>query len=201
MRETDSFSGSLLDRAIIFAVKKHSGTLRKGTKIPYIVHPMEVAAIAAGITDDAEVIAAAVLHDTLEDTDTTFDELAENFGERVASLVAAESENKREEEKPEDTWKIRKEETIRHLSAAEYDVKVIALSDKLANIRAIQRDHEMLKDKFWDRFNQKDPSLHGWYYRSVGDALSGSDSLRETSAFREYVERVEAVFGVCKGMS
>lgn len=75
------------------------------------------------------------------------------------------------------------------------------IPDKLANIRAIQRDHEMLKDKFWDRFNQKDPSLHGWYYRSVGDALSGSDSLRETSAFREYVERVEAVFGVCKGMS
>ena len=196
MRETDSFSGSLLDRAIIFAVKKHSGTLRKGTNLPYIVHPMEVAAIAAGITDDAEVIAAAVLHDTLEDTDTTFDELAENFGERVALLVAAESENKREEEKPEDTWKIRKEETVRHLSAAEDDVKVIALSDKLANIRAIQRDHEMLKDKFWDRFNQKDPALHGWYYRSVGDALSTSDLLRKTSAFREYIERVEAVFGV-----
>ncbi len=198
MRENDSVSGSLLDRAVIFAVKKHSGTLRKGTNIPYIVHPMEAAAIAAGMTDDAEVITAAVLHDTLEDTDTTFAELAESFGERTAALVAAESENKRGEEKPEDTWKIRKEETIRHLAAAEYDVKVIALSDKLANIRAIQRDVEMLKDKFWDRFNQKDPALHGWYYRAVGDALGVSDSLRSTSAFREYMERVEAVFGACK---
>ena len=196
MRETDSFSGNLLDKAIIFAVNKHSGALRKGTNIPYIVHPMEVAAIAAGITDDLEVIAAAVLHDTLEDTETTFPELVENFGERVALLVAAESENKREEEKPEDTWKIRKEETIRHLETAEDDVKVIALSDKLANIRAIQRDFENLKDKFWDRFNQKDPASHGWYYRSVGDALSGSDSIRASSAFREYRKRVEAVFGV-----
>lgn len=147
-KQMDAALGNLLNKAIIFAVQNHAGTPRKGTNIPYIVHPMEVAAIVAGITDDEEVIAAAVLYDTLEDTETTTAELVDNFGYRVAALVGAESENKREDEKAEDTWKIRKEETIQHLTAARYDAKVIALGDKLANIRAIQRDYELLGDKF-----------------------------------------------------
>ena len=188
-------NGELLNRAIVFAVEKHAGAVRKGTTLPYIVHPMEVAAIVAGITDDEAVIAAAVLHDTLEDTDTEKAELVEKFGSRVADLVADESENKRENERPEDTWQIRKAETLEHLAKACRDAKIIALGDKLSNIRAIQRDYEALGEKLWDRFNQKDKALHGWYYKSVADALSADEKIKGTSAMREYAERVAAVFG------
>ena len=103
---------NIIDRAIIFATNAHSGTMRKGTTIPYIVHPMEAGAIAAGLTDDYEVIAAAILHDTLEDTNTTFSSLKEAFGERVADLVAFESEDKQPERPANATWRERKQATI-----------------------------------------------------------------------------------------
>ena len=66
---------SLMDRAIIFATRAHSGTYRKGTNIPYIVHPIEAAAIVSSITADPDMIAAAVLHDVVEDTDATVEEI------------------------------------------------------------------------------------------------------------------------------
>ena len=94
---TDGEKVGLLERAVAFAAKAHSGTFRKATRIPYIVHPMEAAAIVATLTDDEEVLAAAVLHDVIEDTGHSAEEIAGKFGERVARLVLAESENKRTE--------------------------------------------------------------------------------------------------------
>lgn len=88
---------SLMDRAIIFATRAHSGTYRKGTHIPYIVHPIEAAAIVATMTDDPDMIAAAVLHDVVEDTDATAEDIRLFFNDHIAKLVEAESENKRKE--------------------------------------------------------------------------------------------------------
>lgn len=83
---------TLLDEAIIFAVQAHSGQVRKGTNRPYILHPLEAAAIVASMTDDLEVIAAAVLHDTMEDANVSLAEITSKFGPRVAGLVQAETE-------------------------------------------------------------------------------------------------------------
>lgn len=189
---------NIVNKAVDYAVKKHSGDTRKGTKIPYIVHPMEAAAIVAGITDDQELIAAAVLHDTVEDTDATREELEELFGKRVADLVAAESEDKREDLPAEETWYIRKKETIDELGQEGHEARLLALADKLSNIRAIQRDHEMLGNELWDRFNQKDPKMHGWYYGSLAKMFLADPELKDTQACREYADRVRAVFGeVC----
>ena len=82
----------LLDRAILFAVKAHAGTERRGKGFPYIVHPMEAMEIVATITPDQELLAAAALHDTVEDTDVTVEQIREEFGERIANLVASESD-------------------------------------------------------------------------------------------------------------
>ena len=148
-----------------------------------------------GITDDVEVIAAAVLHDVVEDTDATVAEVEELFGHRVAQLVAGESEDKREGLPPSETWRIRKEESLAYLrDADDPGVRMVCLGDKLSNIRAIQRDHGELGDMLWQRFNQKDPAEHAWYYRSIVDLLEGE--LGETEAWRELAERVEAVFAV-----
>ena len=183
----------ILSRAVAYAAKCHAGQLRKGSAMPYIIHPMEAATICASFTDDLEVITAAVLHDVVEDTDATVEEVGELFGERVASLVAGESEDKRKDLPAADTWKIRKEESIEHLRGAQDPgIRMVCLGDKLSNIRSIQRDYKRLGDGLWERFNQKDPAEHAWYYRTVAAVLR--DDLGETEAWKEYASRVEAVF-------
>jgi len=185
----------VLERAIAFAAVKHSGALRKGSNTPYIVHPMEVAAIVSGLTDDVEVIAAAVLHDVLENTDTTRQELDQLFGQRIVGLVADESENKRSELPAADTWRIRKAESICHLEQACHEARVIALGDKLANIRSIERDYEVLGDALWQRFNQKDKASHAWYYDSILRVLEEDTELADTALLLEYASRVRCIFG------
>ncbi len=182
----------MLDKAIGFAVKAHSGMKRKGTETPYIVHPLEVVAIVATMTNDANVLAGAVLHDVVEDTDYTIDDIRREFGDKVAALVTSESEDKREDLPPAETWKIRKQETLEHLENAPVEVKMITLGDKLSNIRAIYRDYSALGDKLWERFNQKDKSEHARYYRGVAERLG---ELSDMFAYREYVEMVGKVFG------
>ena len=182
----------IFDEAIIFATKAHSGAFRKGTNIPYITHPIEAAAIVATMTNNKNVLAAAVLHDTIEDTDATIDDIKEIFGEEVARLVATESENKRDNLPSDSTWKIRKQETLDHLKGATEEEKMITLGDKLSNIRAIYRDYSTIGDKLWERFNQKDKNQHAWYYKTIAERLS---DLSDSFAYQEYVELVNKVFG------
>lgn len=78
---------SLFDKAAKFAIDAHHNTERRGKGYPYIIHPMEAAAIVATMTNDQELLAAAILHDTVEDTDVTIEEIRERFGDRVAMLV------------------------------------------------------------------------------------------------------------------
>lgn len=185
----------IVDKAVRFAVEKHAGSPRKGSDTPYIVHPMEAAAVVAGITGDQELIAAALLHDTLEDTATTYDEILTLFGKRVADLVAGESEDKQAGKPAGETWKDRKQKTIDELKEAGYESRLLVLADKLSNIRAMERDQEEKGEKLWDRFNQKDPRMHAWYYGSIADILSADPVLKDTQACREYVQRVKATFG------
>ena len=183
----------MVEKAVIFAAKAHEGAFRKATKIPYIVHPIEAGAIAASITSDEEVVSAAILHDTLEDTDVTEDDIKNEFGDEVLRLVKSDSENKREDLPPEQTWKIRKQETIDYLkNVADEKEKIIAISDKLSNLRAIYRDYNNLGDALWERFNQKDKNEHAWYYGSFVETLS---SLKNTAAYEEYCELIKKVFG------
>lgn len=185
---------TLLQRAIEFAAAKHAGQYRKGTTIPYMTHVIEAMEIVCRMTEDEELRAAAVLHDTLEDTKTTKDELVEYFGSRVADLVAAESEDKREDQPEKDTWMARKQETIRHLSHAPTEVRMIALGDKLANVRAMTRDYAVIGEELWQRFNQKNPIFQGMYYGLLANAFGADEFLRETEAYREYVELCAGLF-------
>ncbi len=183
---------TVFEKAIAFAVQVHQGQVRKGGELPYILHPMEVATICATITSDEEVLAAAVLHDTVEDTNVTSEEIERTFGPRVAALVAAETEDKRAELPPTDTWRIRKEESLQVLSAAsDPGVKILWLGDKLANMRSFRRAWIRQGDALWSVFNQKDPKQHAWYYRSVLKLLS---DLRDTDAWRELEYNINLVF-------
>ena len=182
----------LLDRAIIFAVKAHAGTERRGKGFPYIVHPMEAMEIVSTMTADQELLAAAALHDTVEDTDVTVELLREEFGDRIADLVDVESDVMDEGVSEEDSWRTRKEAGIRRLARAGRDAKIVALGDKLSNMRAIARDYAEQGDAFWSIFHAKDPKQHAWRYRALADAMR---ELEGTAAFSEFESLIDKVFG------
>ena len=191
MSKKEYFDSDLLDRAICFAVKAHSHTERRGKGFPYIVHPLEAMTIVATITSDQELLAAAVLHDTVEDTDVTVEQLRQEFGPRVAELVVHESDIEIEGN-ASDTWHARKQHAIDHLAQAPYDAKIVAMGDKLSNMRAIALDYTMIGDKIWNRFHVTDPKEHAWHYRGLLASLS---DLKETFAYQEFDYLVNLIFG------
>lgn len=182
---------TVFDKAIIFATEAHSGDFRKGSDIPYIVHPLEAGAIAASMSSDIEVLAAAVLHDVVEDTPITEDRLKELFGSRIAKLVCADSEDKRADRPASETWELRKQETLDYIPKAERDEQIVILSDKLSNLRSMYRDYIAIGDALWNKFNVKDKSKQGWYYCGVAERL---DKVKDTCAFKEYSYLLTKVF-------
>ena len=184
----------LVSEAIAFATEAHDGMRRRKSEAPYILHPMEVAAIVGTMTDDQQVIAASVLHDVVEDAGVTIEEIGEKFGNRVMALVSSETENKREDLPPEETWRIRKEETLEILKNTE-DIGVLMmwLGDKLSNIRAIYRDYKVEGNDVWKKFHQSDVNVQAWYYRSI---MKYTERLSDTLAWKEYKIIVELLFGV-----
>lgn len=189
------FSGGslpLFEKAAVFAAVAHSGMTRKGSRIPYLAHPIEAASIVAEMTDDEELIAAAVLHDVVEDTEVTLQELRAYFGDRIAEYVGGETENKRKDLPPESTWLLRKRETIVFLTdRADTNARMLALADKLSNLRSIARDAAKLGDRLWERFHQKDKAMHGWMYRQVAEALR---ELESYPAWKEYDWLIRQIF-------
>ena len=182
---------TLLDRAIIFAVRAHAGTERRGKGFPYIVHPLEAVEIVATMTRDQEMLAAAALHDTVEDTDVTIEQIQAEFGDRVASFVAAESDEPHQSRDSIENWRARKQAAINRIARASHDAKIVALGDKLSNMRAIARDYAQQGDALWDLFHAKDPKDHEWHYRGLADALS---ELRDTFAYKEFENLINQVF-------
>ena len=181
----------LLDKAILFAVKAHHNTERRGKGFPYIVHPMEAVEIVATITPDQELLAAAALHDTIEDTDVTVEDIRREFGDRVAELVHAESDQFTEGVSEEDSWHDRKQAAIDRLKAAPYDAKIVALGDKLSNMRAIARDYSIQGDELWQIFHAKNKADHEWHYRGLADSLK---EFSDTFAYKEFVTLIDQVF-------
>ena len=126
------------------------------------------------MTTDEEVISAAILHDTIEDCEGVTERmLAELFSERVAGMVAQESEDKSR------TWMERKSATI-------------ALADKLYNMRDIDRDYPIDGEKLWERFRMKDKEIIGWYYKGVRDSLR--EAFAGVEAYEEYCRLVAKNF-------
>ena len=183
----------LVSEAIAFAVRAHDGMRRKKSEVPYILHPMEAAVIVGTMTDDQNLIAAAALHDVVEDAGISIEEIEKKFGARVRELVASETEDKRADLPPTDTWRIRKEESLAVLkNTNDIGVLMVWLGDKLANMRSIYRDWKVEGDAMWQRFNQKDVREQAWYYSSI---VKLTERLYDTSAWLEYKTLTELVFG------
>lgn len=177
----------LFDRAAKFAIDAHRGGERKGKGFPYILHPMEAAIIVSSLTTDPEMLAAAILHDTIEDTDVTIEQIRREFGAHVAELVHHETSPL-----PHDApWRDRKQAQAEQLAAAPRDSKIVAIGDKLSNLRAIVADYRQIGDALWKRFKApggKEDIL--WYYSFLADALN---SLAGTPPYEEYLNLLKEI--------
>lgn len=189
MPQNAKIYGSRLYDAIELAARAHHNQVRKGTEIPYIVHPLAVAGWLIRAQCPETLVIAALLHDVLEDTPVTIEELRSQFGREVVALVTALSE-------PDKTapWEARKAHTINYLEKqANDDVLLIALADKLDNVRAIREGLESDGERFWQRFNRPREKQQ-WYYERLDEVFSArvrsEPALRMLSAFKVEVKKV-----------
>lgn len=153
-----------LREAILFAIEKHGNQVRKGTIVPYVLHPLNVGYLLLQHGCSPEVAIAGFLHDTLEDTATTPLELRERFGERVAWLVEQVSETDRSE-----PWEVRKRHTVAHLSQVEdREVLLVSCADKLDNLQMMREGIRVYGVEFWERFKAPMPAQR-WYYTTLAE--------------------------------
>lgn len=139
----------IVEYALYVALRAHEGQTRKDSaRTPYIVHPVSVALIVSRYTDDNDVLAAALLHDVLEDTSYAAAELRRDFGPRVLRLVQEVSE-------PADpglTWALRKDRYLDRLATVSHDALLIACADKVANLRAMRTAYLVDGELLWKQF-------------------------------------------------
>lgn len=155
----------MIFEAIEFAARAHNGQYRKGTRMPYLIHPLRVcqSLIEAGCGETVAV--AGVLHDVVEDTKTTLEQVRAQFGERVAQLVEGASEPDKS-----DTWENRKQHTIHVLEFADNDLLCLSIADKLDNLRSFREDVLREGEAVWARF-KRGRDQQRWYYESLGQVF------------------------------
>ncbi len=185
---------NVLEKAIAFAAEAHAGKIRKGSGLPYILHPIEVSVIISAMSQDLELMAAGALHDVPEDTRITLEEIRKNFGDNVARLVQANTEDKRRDLPADVTWRQRKQETVDFVwTTPRRDEKILILSDKLSNLRGMYRDLQTVKPlEYWARFNQSDVKEHRWYHSEIMLATRELGGYSEWLEYRSLIEKVFA---------
>ena len=182
---------SLLDKAIIFAVNAHANQERRAKQTPYVIPVLEAVAIAETLTKDQEILAAAALHDTVEDTDVTLKDIEREFGPRVRKYVDMETAFIPKGQTEEESWRARKQFAIDSIKNSDRDGQIVAIGDKLSNMRAIYRDYMDIGDELWNRFHEKRRSEHEWHYRGLAASF---DKLTDTHAYKEFSTLVDLVF-------
>lgn len=186
-KETEN---KLLTKAIAYANKMHAGTCRKGTDMPYIVHPLEVMHNLYLMKAGKALMAAGVLHDVVEDTDATIADIEKNFGKEIAELV-----NSHTEQNKELPWEKRKVIAMEEERNLPKEMQMLALADKLSNIRAMHRDSQIYGEKLWERFN-RGKGKQSWYYHSSVNVLKAlANEPNVAPYYEEFKTLVDEVFG------
>jgi (p)ppGpp synthase/HD superfamily hydrolase len=182
--------GAALFAAVRFAADAHSGQFRKGSRVPYLVHPLNVAKILIDYGCSEDLAIAGLLHDTVEDTEVTLEEIRTIFGDAVARLVEFATEPAKLW-----TWEKRKQHTLSLLTTGETPGLLLSVADKLDNIRSIRSDLELNGDLAWERF-KRPREKQRWYYQSLSRIFDARlvDSPGVELAAKFHTE-VEVVFG------
>jgi (p)ppGpp synthase/HD superfamily hydrolase len=195
-----SLYSPLIEQALRVAATAHHTQQRKGAGVPYVTHIAGVALILsrAGFCDD-HLLAAAILHDVVEDTDVTLEQLVADFPQDVVDLVAALSETKRDTTGAKRTWEIRKQEHVEHVRSASLAARAITLADKLHNLETMLHDIQAERVRF-ESFGAP-PERLLWYYEEMTRCAAGSDAdLRSLAdACEDAIERLRAIAALRSG--
>ena len=162
---------NLINKALEIAFECHKNQKRKANNAPYIVHILDVARLLMSEPSASEnVIAAGILHDTLEDTSYNAGQLQKDFGSDILELVLfvtePEKDNSTSKEQKRQNWKERKQHTIDICQAATKDQFLIVLADKLSNMNSIKDDMVIMGNKIWSYFNAPKDDIY-WYYHEL----------------------------------
>ena len=187
------------EQSKLFAYEKHSNQKRKGKNVPYTTHLDLVNYILSTLTDKEEILAVGWLHDVVEDTDTTLDEIFNLFGGRIGHLVDLETEKK--EKDSIKSWRKRKESQLKELKELEekdLEVLLITFSDKMTNLMEIYQDYLIIGDEIWDRFNNKNKKEHYWYYNNFYQIFIEHKTLFENNLniLNSYKTLIDRVFEI-----
>jgi (p)ppGpp synthase/HD superfamily hydrolase len=165
------------EQAFGLASQVHATQVRKGTTVPYLAHLISVAALVLEHGGDEDTAIAALLHDAVEDSPdgaAAEAEIRARFGDRIAEIVLACSDAVAVPGQEKPPWRDRKTAYLARL-AGQTDAAVLLVSacDKLHNARTIVADLREAGPAVWQRFNQKDPAAHLWYYQSMAACYAG----------------------------
>lgn len=161
-----------LDKALRVAAWAHqqAGQHRKGTDIPYIIHPFGVMTIASGATDDEDTLIACLLHDVLEDVPASLyseARMRDDFGDHVVEIVQAVTKDDSIV-----SWHARSEAYLQHLlHEASDEAVIVAASDKIHNIQSTLTDFKEHGEALWQRFGTKNAADQVWWYESVLEVM------------------------------
>lgn len=182
----------VVERALRVAARCHRHHHRKASDLPYLTHPAGVALILlrAGFGDE-EILAAALLHDVVEDTDYSLEQMEAEFPAGVAEYVAVLTERKRDSDGTKRSWQDRKREHIEQIGEASVGAKAVVLADKLHNLGTMLYDLEA-GDDLWSRFGAS-PDQVLWYHREMIERATVEDERlqRLAAECRELLERLE----------
>jgi (p)ppGpp synthase/HD superfamily hydrolase len=180
-----------LERALRFAAVRHQGQTRRGCDAPYVEHLLGVALILDRLGFDDDVVVAGLLHDVVEDTDATIEEVEASFGPAVAALVEHCSEQKTDAEGRKRPWIDRKRDHLDAFAAAPILARAVLLADKLHNLVSIELDLREGRP-IWSHFHAERSQVL-WYYRTSIDRLGSGDPRIERLAgrCREVLEIIE----------
>lgn len=185
----DNILSEKVNQALKVAAFAHRGQTRKGNPdLPYIVHPVETAMYLLKAGEKSELIVAALLHDTLEDTDLTPEEIENKFGQEILYLVLKVSENL--ENRDETTWEKRKKQFIKKIKPAEKNVKKIVTADKLSNVKSMLQEYNEKGNQIWNNFNRGYEKQKSHYFE-LKQALS---TLQGYSLYDLFAEKVKILF-------
>lgn len=168
------YSTTRISAAFALAALVHEKQKRKSTDIPYISHPMAVAAQVAVWGGSEDQFIAALLHDVVEDGDAQYKPvIEEHFGKHVLDLVMACSDAAPQRGQPKGAWIERKEKYIANLRSAADEVLLISAADKWHNLASILADAKQLGEMVFDRFIRQDfertdkKKMVLWYYKEI----------------------------------
>ena len=177
----------LIDYAIYYATRAHNGQKRKSDKdVDMIFHPFTVAMLIQRAGGSDEAVIAGVLHDVVEDTPYSLEDVRKEFGDRVADIVLEVSEKK------ELPWDERKQEAIDRIKTASFDGKLVECADKVSNLETMYNLYEEIGEEIWKSFNRP-KEKQKWYYTEMYKAVI--ENTKETnSLFERYKKVLELLF-------